>query len=373
MTTVKNLYFRMKQPCFSFLPTSSSYTTSAVNREMYSYFYGNFTGYIESGIEVGKKHIIKLNVDLSVDNSFNVGTGFDQILYSGSSIIEQPDGKIIATGTFTSYQGVSANRIIRLNTDGSRDNAFVIGTGFDDFTQIPTIDSLGRILVTGRFDNYKGLPNYKIARLLPNGDIDNSFVTDSGFNNTTLSVIVNQDDSMFVTGYFDTYKGVSTSGGIIKIDQYGNKDTSFNPGAGLSPAGWTGTTGYPNYLVKRPDQPSFYVYGYFTSYQGVAEGRIIRLNQDGSKDTSFNAGTGLNNRASKGSIIWGDKLILEGSFTEYNGITAIGLVILNSDGSILFTPKITGYRTPIIVGNSLFAKDASGCLTLLYKLIKNGK
>jgi hypothetical protein len=41
----------------------------------------------------------KLNPDLTLDDSFNVGTGFDEILYTGSSIIEQADGKIIATGT----------------------------------------------------------------------------------------------------------------------------------------------------------------------------------------------------------------------------------------------------------------------------------
>lgn len=55
MTTVKNLYFRMKQPCFSFLPVSSSYILSSVNKETYSYYYGYFTEYMESGIVSGKK------------------------------------------------------------------------------------------------------------------------------------------------------------------------------------------------------------------------------------------------------------------------------------------------------------------------------
>jgi hypothetical protein len=50
-------------------------------------------------------------------------------------LLNSPDGKIIATGSFTSYNGISANRIIRLNYDGTIDSSFVYGTGFNSFTQ----------------------------------------------------------------------------------------------------------------------------------------------------------------------------------------------------------------------------------------------
>jgi hypothetical protein len=33
----------------------------------------------------------------------------------------QPDGKIIIGGVFTMYKGIAANRIVRLNVDGSLD------------------------------------------------------------------------------------------------------------------------------------------------------------------------------------------------------------------------------------------------------------
>jgi hypothetical protein len=36
-------------------------------------------------------------------------------------------------GDFTSYNGTSVNRVIRLNTDGSVDNTFSIGTGFNNY------------------------------------------------------------------------------------------------------------------------------------------------------------------------------------------------------------------------------------------------
>ena len=370
MTVIKDLYFRMKQPCFSFLPEFNSYITSSISRATYGYYYGAFTGYRESGVDTDKKHIIKLNVDLSIDTSFDVGIGFNQILYSGSSILEQPDGKIIVTGTFTSYKGVSAQRIIRLNPDGSNDNTMGAFWGGLNYTQVPALQSDGKIIVTNgcyRYrDTYGEHWSPMIARLNADGTYDNTFVVGNGFNQPTLSVVSNSDKSMIITGYFGSYKGVACSGGIIKLDQYGEKDNTFNSGVGFYPYGPRN----PNYVIKAEGETSFYVHGYFTSYKGVSENHIIKIQQNGDKDTSFITGTGLNGISWAGSIIWNDKVFLEGAFTTYNGTIAAGLIILNADGSVLFAPQEANYDTPIIIGDSLYAKDAEGCLMLMYKLIQ---
>jgi hypothetical protein len=42
----------------------------------------------------------------------------------------QPDGKIMIAGSFTSFNGIDAGRIIRLNSDGLRDATFNAGSGF---------------------------------------------------------------------------------------------------------------------------------------------------------------------------------------------------------------------------------------------------
>ena len=45
--------------------------------------------------------------------------------------MQQPDGKIVLFGNFTQYNGVIVNRIVRLNIDGSIDNSFnSAGVGF---------------------------------------------------------------------------------------------------------------------------------------------------------------------------------------------------------------------------------------------------
>jgi hypothetical protein len=43
-----------------------------------------------------------------------------------SALALQSDGKIIVGGNFSTYNMISANKIIRLNTDGSNDTDFAM-------------------------------------------------------------------------------------------------------------------------------------------------------------------------------------------------------------------------------------------------------
>lgn len=354
------------QACYNFLPENTTYILSQVIKSTTGYFYGYFTGYEETGVPTSSKHLVKLNEDLTIDNTFDVGIGFDEILYTGSSIIEQPDGKIIATGTFTAYQGVSANRIIRLNTNGTRDNTFVIGTGFNGFTQVPRFDSTYKIIVTGLYSEYDGYPANRLIRLNTDGSVDTTLVIGIGFNNTTVDVLVNPDDSMIVTGYFTSYNG-STREGMVKLDSLGAVDETFVVGAGLVPHG----NYEPTYLARIPGESSFYATGFFTEYKGVPEPYIIKIDEFGNKDTSFDAGTGFDNTGVSIQTVWDNKLFVTGYFENYNGTSAYsGFIILNADGTVLYSEEsLTYYNTPIIIGNNLFASPAGGCMELLYTFV----
>jgi uncharacterized delta-60 repeat protein len=77
---------------------------------------------------ITSSRIARVNTDGTPDTSFSIGTGFDGDVYA---LALQADGKIVAGGVFTSYNGTSVSHIARLNTDGSLDTGFVIGTGLD--------------------------------------------------------------------------------------------------------------------------------------------------------------------------------------------------------------------------------------------------
>jgi hypothetical protein len=354
--------------CYSFTSPSPTYyfTDSDVNIDKV-YLYGNFTGYTNGYVTDYAGRIIRLNSDLTNDTTFSTGTGFNSVLFDGESIIEQGDGKIIATGSFTSYNGTSANRIIRINSDGSIDPSFVYGTGFNSFTQGGAIDSNGSIVITGFFSSYNGTSSPRIIRILSNGLVDPSFVYGSGFNNTTIDVLINPDNGMYILGYFSTYKGTSVSNGIVKLLSNGSVDTTFSGGTGFSPF----AASNPNNIVRISGETSFYVAGYSTSYNGTLINRIVKLNEFGGIDTSFTGGTGFNNSVFTTDILWGDKIFLTGIFTTYNGNSCLGkCIILNSDGSVLQSFDDSNYTNFFINNYTVFAKSTlTGCIVPVYNYI----
>jgi len=346
-------------PQYKFLPNGEN-LLSYIDNGSSAYFYGYFTGYSENN--TSSNHIIKLNQDLTIDTSFNVGTGFNTVTYNGEGLIQQPDGKLIGFGTFTSYNGTSSVRIIRLNTDGIIDTSFVTGSGFygstTNYTTAVSIDSLGNIIVPGRYFQYNGVnpPISFLTKLNSNGVMDMTFSATTSFNNVTLCSLINSDDSMFVGGYFTSFSGVSANR-IIKLKSTGKIDFSF-----------TGGTGFNNLalgFLRISGETSFYVFGSFTTYKGISANRIVKLNLDGTIDNSFTGGTGFNDTLYiPSSIIWTNKLLLYGNFTSYNGTPSLYYIILNSDGTI-FQSFTTEYEVMFTIGDKLYGSEPNGYLQLL--------
>ena len=300
------------------------------------YIYGDFAQY---GTSTGQD-IVKVNSDGSVDTSFNVGTGFNNYPFTGSGKLAQTAaGKIYATGAFTTYNGTTVNKIVRLNTNGTIDTSFVTGSGFTggsvQYTNSIGLDSFENVYVAGAYTAYNGTSAPTFIKLLPNGSIDTSFVIGSGFNNVTTAVLVNADNTLFVGGHFGTYKGVS-SPRFIKLLPNGDIDTSFVIGSGFD--------NIVTNIVKTLDN-KIIVTGHFTTYKGVPANKIIKLNFDGSVDTSFNTGTGFSSTGSYSLKILADgKLLIRNSGT-YNGVSITGMLILNTNGSIYLNSahSFTGY------------------------------
>src|SRR5690606_16708779 len=98
----------------------------------YNWAVRTFDTQLDGKIIVGRQeeapYLYRYNADGSVDNTFDIGTGINE---SVSSIVTQPDGKVLVGGNFTEFNGQPQNRILRLNIDGSLDTTFNIGTGIE--------------------------------------------------------------------------------------------------------------------------------------------------------------------------------------------------------------------------------------------------
>lgn len=287
--------------------------------------------------------IVRLHTDGTIDTSFKIGIGFNHIV---RTIALQPDGKILVGGDFTSNNGQTRNRIIRLNTDGTLDTSFNIGTGFigtvnSNFVSTITIQPDGKILVGGACTLYNGQTQNYFARLNIDGSLDTSFNIGTGFNHFVHSIALQPDGKILAGGSFTSYNA-QTRNHIIRLNTDGNLDTSFNIGTGFN-------HDVVQSITLQPDG-KILVVGDFTSYNGQIRNRIIRLNTDGSLDTSFNIGTGFDTGNVHTIAIQPDeKLLVGGWFTKYNEQPRVSLVRLDTDGSLDTSLNIgTGFNNYVI-------------------------
>jgi uncharacterized delta-60 repeat protein len=292
--------------------------------------------------------IARFNADGSLDTSFaTTGTGFNSTVYS---MTLDSNGKIMVAGAFATYNGTTVNHLARLNTDGSLDTTFAMaGTGLNYQVNTVVFDSAGRILVGGYNTGYNGTNSNYIARLNADGSLDTAFTANvgTGFNNEVQQILVTASGQYVVVGEFTTYNGAAAPY-LARLNSDGTLDTTFNSGgAGLSAAAWKMALDSSGRVI---------VGGDFTTYNGVAASHIVRINTNGSLDTSFVSGSGLNGDAYGVTIQSDGKLLIGGTFGTYNGATAVNLMRLNTDGSLdttFATPAsaFNNYVTRIIVLN----------------------
>lgn len=269
-------------------------------------------------------YLCRLNKDGGIDATFETGTGFNGKVYASHI---QSDGKIIVGGNFTTYNGVAVGRLIRLNTDGSLDTSFdtSIGAGNAIVYQIAQqID--GKIIIAGSFTTYNGIIVNRIARILPDGSLDSSFLTGTGASLNITNIAVQSDGKIILAGNFSVFNGFP-AGRIVRLHSDGTTDYTFNAG--------TGFNDNCSALFLQNDG-KILIGGKYTQYNGQTSNRIIRLNEDGSADPGFLSGSGFSN-----GIVYTIKtdisgnIMVGGSFSDlYDDSKVNRLVLLHWDGTI---------------------------------------
>lgn len=256
-----------------------------------------------------------------VDPSFDTSDGADQLIFE---TIVQPDGKILIGGTLTTYAGVARNSIARVNEDGSLDTSFDPGYGAEGTVHALALQPDGKILVGGLFFNYDSTGLDFIVRINADGSLDNSFNPGTGTGSSVFSIAVQADGKILIGGTFTSYNGTPRSR-IARLNADGTLDTSFDPGTGTNEG-----------VIKIRIQPDgkIIIVGSFIEYNGITRNRVARLNSDGSLDPSFDPGSGSTVNVVTVDLQSDGKILVGGKFNSFNGTTVGHIARLNTDGSI---------------------------------------
>ena len=299
---------------------------------------GSFTSFNGTALN----YIVRLNASGTVDTTFveNIGTGFNDF---PESVVIQPDGKIVCGGSFTSFNGVTVNHIVRLNSDGTRDTTFTTntGTGFNVDVNSIAIQSDGKIVCGGFFTSFNGVTVNRIARLNSNGTLDTTFATNTGtgFNFQPYSLATQLDGKIIVAGSFTSFNGTTTNR-IARLNSNGTLDTTFTTNTGTDFVG-----NQIDAVAVQPDGKIICV-GNFITFNGAVVNHIVRLNSNGTVDAAFttNTGTAFSHLTLSLAIQADGKIIVGGNFTSFNGTTSRRIARLNSDGTLdtIFTANTGG-------------------------------
>lgn len=143
-------------------------------------------------------------------------------------------------------------------------------------------------------------------------------------SSSVSTLVALPDGAMLIGGSFSSIDGVPRAG-IARINADGSLDTAFDPGTGVNAGAAVRS------IVVQPDG-QILVGGSFTSFNGVARSRIARLTSTGALDAAF-VGPALNGEVLSMARQSTGRVVIGGWFSTVNGSTRHGIARINADGS----------------------------------------
>jgi uncharacterized delta-60 repeat protein len=248
---------------------------------------------------------------------------------------------VLIGGSFTAVAGASHPGIARLLPGGALDVSFE-GAAYPASVSSLSLTRDGRILVGGSFWNLNGFDSSGVGQLHPDGSLDFSFQPGSG-TSSVKQVIALENGKVLVCGFFSSFNRVPRNR-IARLHADGSIDASFNPGAG------------PEFsVIAMAPQPNGKVVigGSFAKVAGVTRLRIARLNTDGTLDTGFQPGAGMNSSVETLALAPGGQVIAGGWFTTVAGVSRTYLARLVGDTDIEPPPTPSGVTAFALTSSSL--------------------
>ena len=306
--------------------------------------------------------LARLNNNGSLDATFDgngklllpMSEGFDRAL----AVVMQSDQKIVVAGFADTdpdpERDTRGFAVARLNTNGSLDTSFgrggkvVFSMGSDwDFVNAIAMQSDGKIILAGNMgDDIEA--DFAVARLNPNGSLDNSFDGDGkcvfsmGPDGDRINAVtVQRDGKIVVAGavaYGDSQQpgganGTTSDFGVARLNANGSLDSTYgNGGKFIFPM----SDGYdrPLAIELQSDGKSLVT--------GGADGAfaVARLDSGGTLDSSFGSGGKVTFKVSDGpdtargiALQRNGKIILAGR-ADGEAVADFGLARLNPDGTL---------------------------------------
>lgn len=300
---------------------------------------------------------------VAVDTDYKIVNGFDM----GLRQIMPHSGGHIVVGSFTNFENEKSGNTYRTGihhitslgqSSTSMDFRRRANGPISSIARLPN----GKFIVGGSLTTFSARAVGGIARLNANGSLDTTVVAvinpnadtkpldgldtvssfNAGFSGGMVSyVFETPDNGVIVVGSFTSYWKIDYTyssrvnryyintkvKNVARLKEDGTLDSTFNVNN-------TGFNGFVNGAVKLNDG-RIVIAGTFTNYNGKAVNNIVCLKPNGEVDEDFLSHGGTNlpiQSVTYNSTL--NKLAIAGTFKTFGSVPTNGVVLLNADGSV---------------------------------------
>ncbi len=287
-------------------------------------------------------------------------------------VTQQPDGRLVAVGSFSEVNDLAARGIVRLELNGRVDTAFCRRARFSGgYGARVLAQPDGTLLSAGTFTALGGVAQAAVARLLASGAPDAAFASPFAGSISVIE-LARQSDGRVLLGGTLRLPGTNTVAPFLRLNLSGTIDAGFQPPAGVTPLT----------LLSLPS-------GAILVGSAASGRQVLRLLATGAVDAAFTvpvltaAGTSPATVSTLARQPDG-RLLIGGSFAQVGGLVTMHVARLQADG--LPDPAFTSQQLPAAGRASAVAVQPNGRVLLagspalgapastptLYRLLANG-
>jgi uncharacterized delta-60 repeat protein len=270
----------------------------------------------------------------------NVDPNFKPVIKGNPNITAisvLPDGKVIIAGNISSIGKTPTTAVVKLHPDGTLDKTFKTSIYLNESARITAlfVDNSGKVLVGS--NNYTLNGRNCLIRLNPDGKFDETFSV--GNDLQFINKIQQQPDGKYIVSSW-------TGNGLTRLNSDGSIDATFDP--------YQEEFGHYTGALQLLSDGQLICAIHFTSVSsGLAVGKLVKLNADGSLDETFETGTCDESISDETFIndikIQPDgKILIAGQFDGFKEQEADGIFRLNEDGTIDETFTTSGVINSIL-------------------------
>src|SRR6266545_3518296 len=251
--------------------------------------------------------VARYNPDGTLDKAFGVGgkvqTDFPGLAAVASSVVVQPDGKIVvAGGAFPLFTFLGDFKVVRYNSNGSLDTSFgdggIVTTTFPEgsYAFDVALQADGKIVAVGSANDPATFYDFAAVRYLSNGTLDATFGvagkvhTDFGDQNfdRARSAALQPDGRIVAAGFAISQNGGVQNFAVARYTSNGVLDTTFSRD-GKTQIDFGNCCQSANKVLLQSDGKIITV-GYANTEDSDSDFLLARLSPRGSLDPTFGVG-----------------------------------------------------------------------------------